>query len=77
MESNNEFKKLILNRYTFLFWWHNINDLDLDNVLLGEKSYGNISIYDVAYKTLYDAKPLRIIFDKVDGHIKKTILLNI
>ena len=26
----------------------NINDLDLD-ILIDEKSYGNISIYDVAY----------------------------
>ena len=26
-----------------------------------------ISIYEVAYKTLFRAKPLCIIFDKVDG----------
>ena len=38
---------------------------------MDEKSYENISIYDAAYNTLYDAKPLRLIFDKVHGHIKK------
>ena len=49
----------------------NINDLDLDSILLDEKSYENLSINDVAYKTLYGAKPLRIIFDMVDGYIRK------
>ena len=29
----------------------NINDLDLYNILKDEKSYENISIYDVAYQT--------------------------
>ena len=28
-------------------------------------------IYDGAYKTLHSAKALRIIFDKVDGYIRK------
>lgn len=27
-------------------------------------------IFDVSYKTLIDAKPLRIIFDKTDGFIR-------
>ena len=49
----------------------NINDLDLNNILRDEKSYENILIYDVAYKTSYSAKPLRIIFDKADGCIRK------
>ena len=31
----------------------------------------NILIYDAAFKTLYDTKPLRIIFDKVDGYFRK------
>ena len=47
----------------------NINDLNLDNILLNEKSYENILIYDVAYKALYRAKPLYVIFDKVDEYI--------
>ena len=48
----------------------NINDLDLDNILLNEKSFENILIYDAAYNT-----PVKdfiyIIFDKVDGYITK------
>ena len=42
----------------------NINDLDLDNVLLNKKS--NRNIYYAGYKTAYDVKLVRIIFDKVD-----------
>ena len=41
----------------------------INNVLLDEKLYENILIYEVLYKTLIGAKPLRIIFDKVDGFI--------
>ena len=47
---------------TWLLWWH---------ILLNEKSYKNLLISDVVYKTLYDSKPLHIIFDKVDGYIRK------
>ena len=37
---------------------------------MDEKSYENILIYDIFYKTLICAKPLRIMFDKVDGFIR-------
>ena len=47
----------------------NINDLNLNNILIVEKSYENISIYDGAYKTRYLAMSLRIIFDEVDRYI--------
>ena len=35
-----------------------------------EKSYENILVYDILYKTLIGAKPLHIMFDKVDGFIR-------
>ena len=34
------------------------------------KSHKNILIYDVSYKTLIGAKPIRIRFDKVDEFIR-------
>ena len=37
-----------------------VSDLDVDNILLDEKSYENSLICDVAYKPPYCAKPLRI-----------------
>ena len=40
----------------------NINDLNLD-ILLVEKSYENILVYNVAYKYQYEAKPVSIVFN--------------
>ena len=41
-------------------------DFDFDNSLIDEKSYKNILIYDISYRTLIGAKPLRIRFDEID-----------
>ena len=38
-----------------------------------KKSYKNILVYDISYKTLIGAKPLRIKFDKING--LKVVLL--
>ena len=45
-------------------------DFDFDNVLIDEKSYENILIFNISYKTLIHAKPFRIRFDKVDRFIR-------
>ena len=37
---------------------------------MDKKPSKNILIYNVAYKTQYGAKPLHIIFNKVDGYIR-------
>lgn len=39
--------------------------------MLDEKPYGNILIYDIAYKNPYSAKPLLIIFDKGKWYIRE------
>ena len=36
---------------------------------MGEKSYENILIYNIFYKTLIGARPMDIMFDKVDEFI--------
>ena len=38
--------------------------------LIDEKSYKNILVYSVSYKSLIDSKPLRIRLDKIDGFIR-------
>ena len=43
--------------------------INFSNVLLDKKSYGNISAYNILYKTPTGPKPLHIRFDKVDGFI--------
>ena len=61
--------------YVLLFRWHNeywrlYNLEDFDNILIDEKSYENISVYNISYKTSVDAKPLRIRFDEIEGSIR-------
>ena len=56
-----------------LFLFDNIikvENLDIDHTLLDEESYKNFLTYDISYKTLIHAKPLRIRFNKVDEFIR-------
>ena len=46
------------------------DDFDLNNILIDEKSYENILVYKILYKTLMDAKSWSIRFDKIDGLIR-------
>ena len=50
-------------------------DFDIDNILIDEKSYENILIYNILYKALIGSKPFHIRFDKKDRFIK--IIFNI
>ena len=72
MESKNEFKKIDIKNRTCYHFDNiiKIKDIDFDNILLDEKSYENILIYGISYKTFMGVKPLRIRFDKVYGVIK-------
>ena len=72
MEKDNELKKVGIKNRTCYYFDHivKIEDFDFDNILLDEKLSENILIYDASYKTLIDAKPLRILFDRVDGFIR-------
>ena len=47
-----------------------IEDFYFEKILIDEKSYTNILVYDISYKTLSGSKPLRIRFDEVDGFIR-------
>ena len=47
-----------------------VEDIDFDNILIDEKSHENILIYDISYKILIGAKPLRTRFDKINGFIR-------
>ena len=61
---NNEFKIFhIKNRSCYYFDdIIKLEDIDIDKVLIDEKSHENILIYDMSYKTVISAKPLRIIY---------------
>ena len=47
-----------------------IEGFDFDNILLDERSYKNILIYGILCKNVIGAKPLRIMFNKVDEFIR-------
>ena len=47
-----------------------LKGFDFDNVLIGEKSYENVLICNISYKTLIGPMLLRIRFDKIDGFIR-------
>ena len=52
-------------RYYFNYIIKN-EDFDLDNILIDEKSYENILVYDILHKTVDSAKLLHIRLDKVN-----------
>ena len=78
MERKNELKEIDVKNHAcyyfddiYRFWDRDVNFSD---ILLVEKLYKegnqNILVYDISYKTLTSAKPLRTRFDKIDGFIK-------
>ena len=72
MESNDELKEIDIKNLTCYYFDDitKIEDFDLDNNLIDEKSYEIILIYNISYKSLIDSKPLLINFDKIDGFIR-------
>ena len=72
MVSNDELKEINNKNRTFYYFDDIIKteDFDFDNILLDEKSYENILVYDISYKILIGEKSLHISFDKTDGSIR-------
>ena len=72
MEINDELKE-INTKNCMCYYFNDIikfEDFHLDNILIDKKSYENILVFNISYKTLIGAKPLRIRFNKVDGFIR-------
>ena len=55
---NNEFEKVRIKNGTCYYFDDKIKfeDFDFDNILIAEKSYENIFVHDISYKTLIGAK---------------------
>ena len=72
MQSNDELKEIDIKNRTcyYLDDIIKIEDFDFNNTLIDQTSYENILFYNISYKTLIGAKPLRIKFDKEDGYIR-------
>ena len=71
METN-EFKKIRIKNRTCHYFDDiiKLEDFDLDSTLIDKKSYANILIYDISYKTLIDPKSVRIRFNQIHGFIR-------
>ena len=72
MVSNDKLKEIELNNRTY-YYFHDIikiEDFDLDNILIDEKSYKNILVCNISYKSLIDYKSLLIRFDEIDEFIR-------
>ena len=57
-----------------------IEGFDFDNILIDEKSYENVSVYNISYKTLICTKSMRIRLNKVHGFMRfydRTIYLKL
>ena len=83
MKSKNELKEIESKNFV-CYYFDDISNgtkINFSHILLNKKLYGNISVYNISYKTLTVSKPLHIRFDKVDefiitpdGKIKNLVL---
>ena len=62
MESNDKLKEVDIKNCTF-YYFNDITKIE------DEESYQNVLVHNIPYKNLI-AKPLRIIFDEIDGFIR-------
>ena len=72
MENNDKLEEIDIKNHTCYYFDDIIKteDFDLHNILIDEKSYENIWVYNISYKSLIDSNPSRIRFDKIDGFIR-------
>ena len=64
-ESNDKLKEIAI-KNCMCYYFNDIikiEDFDLDNILIDEKSHENILVYNILYKNLIDTKPLLIRFN--------------
>ena len=59
---NDELKQINIKNCTCYYFDDilKIEDFDIDNNLIDEKSYKNILVYNISYKSLIDSEPLRL-----------------
>ena len=71
MECNDELKEINIKILTCYFFDDIIKmqDFEFGNILLDEKPYQNVLIYNTLYKTLISTKQLHMRFNKVDRTI--------
>ena len=72
MGNKDELKEIDIKNRACYYFDDIIKDIDINfsNILLDEKLYENISVYDISCKSSTGPKPLCIRFDKIDRFIR-------
>ena len=72
MERNDELQEIDIKNCTCYYFDDIIktDNFDFNNILIDERSYEYILIYNISYNTLIGAKSFRIRFDKVEEFIR-------
>ena len=72
MVSNDKLKEIDTKNHIWNYFKDiiKIEDFILDSILTEQKSYKNILVYNISYKSLIHSKPLHIRFDKIDEFIR-------
>ena len=72
MESNGKLEEIDIKNCACYYFDNiiKIENFDIYNILIDVKSYKIILVYNICNKTLIRAKPLPIMFDKIDGFIR-------
>ena len=71
MESNNKLKEIDIKNFTCCYFDYIMKNkhFDISNILIDKKSYKNILVHDISYKTLISIRTFRIKFYKIVGFI--------
>ena len=72
MQSKDELREIDIKNRVCCYFNDIINDIDIkfNDILLDEKSYKYVPVYNISYKTSAHPKPLRIGCDKIDRFIR-------
>ena len=69
---SNELKEIHIKNCTCYYFDDiiKIEDFDFDNIIIDEKLYKKLLVYDTSYKTLFGSEQVHIRFDEVRGFIR-------
>ena len=69
-ENKNKLKESDVKYCTCYYFDDIIKTEDFDKILIDEKSYENMVVYNILYEILIDSNPLRVRFNKIEGFIR-------
>ena len=76
MKSKDNLNETDIKNHACYYFGDIINGIDINfsDILLSNKIYATILVYDISYKTSTDPKALRIKIDETDGFIRMVVV---